>query len=454
MAIARSRNGTRFECSACGVQHAKWEGRCAACGAWNALEEVTPQLRHNGGAPRPARAATTVKLASLTATTLERMPSGLAEVDRVLGGGLVPGTVALLGGDPGVGKSTLALQMATRMAAAGEPSLYCSGEESVEQVGLRAARVGCSAGAVELLMETDVESVIAAIESMRPALAIIDSVQTLLDPAVAGGAGSPSQVRNAVARLVSTAKSSGVALALIGHVTKDGAIAGPRTLEHMVDVVLYLEGERLGEHRMLRGIKNRFGSTGEVGLLAMDSAGIRELTAPERAFLDPSSLGVSGNVLTVTCDGLRPLPVEVQALAVKSGLPVPRRTCSGFDFNRLCLLLAVLEKRGSLPCGSFDVFLNVAGGIHLSDAGVDLAVALAVAASLRDRTLPAGFAVIGELGLGGEVRPVARIEARLAEAIASGATDVVLPAGVQVRGGTRCSPHPVSRLGEALALLR
>ena len=450
MAVASARAPrVRFVCGECGADAPKWAGRCAACGAWNSLAETPVVIR--GGKDRPAPPAT-VSLASVASATPTRAPTGIAEVDRVLGGGLVPGSVVLLGGDPGVGKSTLALELAARATRGGEPVLYCSGEESGAQLGLRAARTGCGTARIELLVETDMDAVACVIETLRPALAVVDSVQTLHDPSVAGAAGSPSQVRAAVSRLVTAAKASDVATVLIGHVTKDGAIAGPRTLEHMVDVVLYLEGNRLGDQRVLRGIKNRFGSTGEVGLLSMETGGIRELTAPERAFLDGASLGVSGNVLTVTCDGVRPLAVEVQGLAVKSNLAIPRRTCSGFDFNRLCLLLAVLEKRCSLPLGGNDVFLNAAGGIHLSDPGVDLAVALAVAGSLRDRSLPAAWAAFGEVGLGGEVRPVARVDARVAEAAAAGVTDVVAPSGTRIEAKD-VRIHAVARVQEALRFL-
>ena len=451
MAVAAARpSRVRFLCGACGAGAPKWSGRCAACGEWNCLAEAPP-VRGGVGLRMPPTA--TVSLATVACAAPERLATGITEVDRVLGGGLVPGSVTLLGGDPGVGKSTLALELAARGAAAGDPVLYCSGEESGSQLGMRAARTGCHSALIEVLVETDVDAVVAVLETLRPRLAVVDSVQTLVDAAVAGTAGSPSQVRSAVSRLVNAAKASGVATILIGHVTKEGAIAGPRTLEHMVDVVLYLAGDRLGDQRVLRGIKNRFGSTGEVGLLSMDSGGIREVSAPERALLDGASLGVSGNVLTVTCDGVRPLAVEVQGLTVKTSLAVPRRTCSGFDFNRLCLLLAVLEKRCSLPCGQSDVFLNAAGGIHLTDPGVDLAVALAVAGSLRNRSLPAGWAALGELGLGGEARPVSRVEARIAEAAAAGVTDVVVPRGSRAEAAAGVRAHPVATVAEALRLL-
>lgn len=435
-------------CNACGAETPKWSGRCPACGAWNSIVEAPPQ-------PEPPVAARAggrdpVALAAVVQAPCPRLATGLGEVDRVLGGGLVPGSVVLLGGDPGVGKSTLALLLAATSCAGLGRALYVSGEESEAQLGLRAARTSCLTAAIDVLVETDLDALVAAIAQHRPPLAIIDSAQTLFDSGVSGPPGSPSQVRSAVCRLVAVAKQTGVPLVLIGHVTKEGAIAGPRTLEHMVDVVLYLEGDRLGEQRLLRGVKNRFGSTGEVGLLRMDASGVREATSAERAFLDGTSLGVSGNVLTVTCDGVRPLAVEVQGLTVPTGLAIPRRTCSGFDVNRCCLLLAVMEKRCGVPFGQADVFLNAAGGLHLSDPGVDLAVALALAGSQRDRTLPAGWAALGEVGLGGEVRPVSRIGARATEAAAAGVTDLIAPAGVQLDGARVLRVHSVSHIREAL----
>jgi DNA repair protein RadA/Sms len=302
-------------------------------------------------------------------------------------------------------------------------------------------------------VESDVDTVIATIEAERPALVVIDSVQTLRDAGTAGPPGSVSQVRAAVLRMSDVAKSTGVPVLLVGHVTKEGAIAGPRTLEHMVDVVLYLEGERLGEHRMLRGIKNRFGATGEVGLLTMERDGMRDVAAPSRGMLDAASLGAAGSVLTITCDGLRPMAVEVQALAASSPFPLPRRTGSGFDLNRLHLLLAVLATRAAVSTSKLDVFVNVAGGIRLADPGTDLAVALAIAGSNSNRAISRQCAVIGEVGLGGEVRRVSRTEVRLAEAAAVGMEAVIVPESYrgEVPGGLRC--HRVSTVIGAVALL-
>jgi DNA repair protein RadA/Sms len=449
--LQRSAPRVHFICSACGAEAPKWQGRCPACEAWNSLSEAAVRL--TGRSASRAAAAASTPMEAVMSTPVRLQATGSLEVDRVLGGGIVPGSVVLLGGDPGIGKSTLALQVSHRCGDQASPALYCSGEESLEQLALRARRLGCTGARVRLLVGSDVDTVIATIEAERPSLAVVDSVQTLRDAATAGPPGSVSQVRAAVLRMSDVAKATGVPVLLVGHVTKEGAIAGPRTLEHMVDVVLYLEGERLGEHRLLRGIKNRFGATGEVGLFSMERDGMRDLAAPGRGMLDAASLGAAGSVLTVTCDGLRPLAVEVQALAVASPFEFPRRTASGFELNRLHLMLAVLAKRAGIALPRLDVFVNVAGGIRLTDPGTDLAVALAVAGSALDRMISPNCAVIGELGLGGEVRRVSRTEVRLAEAAAVGMEAVVLPDTFRgaVPAGIRC--HRVRNVTEAVALL-
>jgi DNA repair protein RadA/Sms len=382
----------------------------------------------------------------------ERRPTGISELDRVLGGGVVAGSLILLGGDPGIGKSTLALQLAARMGRAGDPVLYCAGEESAVQVAMRAERLGCRLASVAVLAETDLDALVAAIEASRPPMAVVDSIQTVNAPEAAGAPGSPGHVREAVARLLTVAKQTGVPIVLVGHVTKEGAIAGPRTLEHMVDVVLYLEGERHGEHRLLRGVKNRFGSTGELGLFTMESRGLSQLEAPGRAFLDENSLAVPGNVLTVTSEGTRPLVVEIQALVAPTSFGLPRRTSSGFDLGRLHLLIAVLERRAGVLLGQADVFLNVVGGVRLADPAVDLGVALALAGAARNHLLPRDTVVVGEVGLGGEVRRASRLDARLAEAQALGQEAAVVPEGGRAQpGGLRL--HRVSTVAAALGLL-
>jgi DNA repair protein RadA/Sms len=449
--LRRAAPRVQFVCSACGAEAPKWQGRCGACGAWNSLSETAVLL--TGRTSLRVAAADSTPMEEVMSAPARLLPSGSREVDRVLGGGIVPGSVILLGGDPGIGKSTLALQIAHHCGHPEAPALYCSGEESLEQLALRARRLGCTGTRVRLLVESDVDTVIATIEAERPSLVVVDSVQTLRDTTTPGPPGSVSQVRAAVLRMSDVAKNTGVPVLLVGHVTKEGAIAGPRTLEHMVDVVLFLEGERLGEHRMLRGIKNRFGATGEVGLLSMESTGMQDLAAGGRGMLDAASLGAPGSVLTVTCDGLRPLAVEVQALAVGSPFEFPRRTASGFELNRLHLLLAVLAKRQKIAFPKIDVFVNVAGGIRLDDPGTDLAVALAIAGSQSNKAISPRWAVIGELGLAGEVRRVARTEVRLAEAAAVGMEAVVVPESFKgtAPSGIRC--HRVRNLSEAIALL-
>jgi DNA repair protein RadA/Sms len=406
-----------------------------------------------GRAPIRVPAAESTPMGEVMRAPFRLHASGSREVDRVLGGGIVPGSVVLLGGDPGIGKSTLALQLSHNLGSESSPALYCTGEESLEQLALRARRLECTGARVRLLVESDVDTVIATIEAERPSLVVVDSVQTLRDASTPGPPGSVSQVRAAVLRMSDVAKATGVPVLLVGHVTKEGAIAGPRTLEHMVDVVLYMEGERLGEHRMLRGIKNRFGATGEVGLLSMERDGMRDVLAPGRGMLDAASLGESGSVLTITCDGLRPMAVEVQALAVATTFGFPRRTASGFDLNRLHLMLAVLGKRANIEVSKLDVFVNVAGGVRLDDPATDLAVALAVAGVTKNRAISPHWAVLGELGLAGEVRRVSRTEVRLAEAAAVGMEGVILPQSYrgEVPDGIRC--HRVRNVREAVALL-
>ncbi len=441
----------QYVCSDCGAGSPKWQGRCDGCGAWNTLGEGMVVSGVVQRARRPPPAAVALDRVGDGADQVRS--SGIAELDRVLGGGVVAGSLILLGGDPGIGKSTLALQLAARTGSAARPVLYCAGEESAVQVAMRAERLRCRLPSVEVLAETDLDAVVEAIAAARPPLAIVDSVQTLSAPAMAGTPGSPAHVREAVGRLLTVAKETGVPIVLVGHVTKEGAIAGPRTLEHMVDVVLYLEGERHGEHRLLRGVKNRFGSTGELGLFSMESGGLRELDAPGRAFLDESSLAVPGNVLTVACEGTRPLVVEIQALVTTSCFGLPRRTSSGFDIGRLHLLLAVLEKRAGIRLHESDVYLNVVGGVRIADPSADLAVAVAVAGAASDQLLPPQTVVLGEVGLGGEVRRASRIDARLAEATALGQECAVMPAGGRVPAAPRLRLRRVPTVSAALELL-
>ncbi len=448
----------RHVCSACGAESPKWQGRCPGCGEWNTMAEAAPEgARLVAGRVRPTLspglAVQARTLDRVSGAEAERRPSGLAECDRVLGGGIVPGSLVLLGGDPGIGKSTLALQLARRAGRPDHPALYCTGEESAAQLAMRADRIGCASAEVAVLPETDLDVLLATIEASQPPLAVIDSIQTVYDSAVPGVPGSVTQVREAVSRLLLCAKKTGVPVLVVGHVTKEGAIAGPRTLEHMVDVVLYLEGERHGDHRLLRGIKNRFGATGELGIFTMAEGGMEEADAPGRAFLDEGSLGVPGNALTVTCEGSRPLAVEVQALAATTAFGLPRRTASGFDLGRLHLLLAVLERRAGMPFDKADVYVNAVGGVRLNEPAADLAVAMAIASAARNAPLPEGCVILGELGLGGEVRRVRRAEQRLQEAATLGLRSAVVPAGHSGQPPPGMRLHRVATLGEAVRLL-
>ena len=429
--VDKSRRAT-FVCQQCGHAAPRWLGQCPACEAWNSLvEEATPAPRARGA--RPAAAAAPRALAAVSAGEALRRSTGLAELDRVLGGGLVQGSVVLIGGDPGIGKSTLALQAAGALARQGLPVLYVAGEESPEQVRLRADRLGMAEAGVLIAPETSAEAVVELLDTTRPAAVVVDSVQTLHTAALASAPGSVGQVRESAALLIGRAKASGVACFLIGHVTKEGALAGPRVLEHLVDTVLYFEGDGAHALRVLRAVKNRFGSTNEVGVFEMREEGLAEVPNPSAAFLAERPVGAPGSAVLATLEGSRPVLVEIQALVSRSGLALPRRTAIGLDVGRVALLLAVLEKRMRMPLHEQDVFLNVAGGLRIDEPAADLAVVAAAASSARGRPLPEASVVFGEVGLTGEVRAVARAEARLREAARQGFARCVLPAG-NVRG--------------------
>ncbi|TMA61906.1 MAG: DNA repair protein RadA [Deltaproteobacteria bacterium] len=391
---------TAFVCQQCAHAAPRWLGQCPACGAWNALVEEAGRS------------------------------TGLGELDGVLGGGLVQGSVVLLAGDPGIGKSTLALQACGALARQGLPVLYVAGEESPEQVRLRAERLGMADGVgdVQVLSETAAEAVVEQLERLRPAAVVVDSIQTLHTATLGSAPGSVGQVREAAALLVTCAKATGVACFLIGHVTKEGAIAGPRVLEHLVDTVLYFEGDSGHALRVLRAVKNRFGSTNEVAVFEMGESGLVEVRNPSAAFLAERPAGAPGSAVLATLEGSRPVLVEIQALVSRSGLALPRRTAIGLDAGRVALLLAVLEKRLGMPLHDQDVFLNVAGGVHVAEPAADLAVVAAAASSARGRALDADVAVWGEVGLTGEVRAVGRADVRLREAARQGFRRCVLPA--------------------------
>jgi DNA repair protein RadA/Sms len=419
-----------FVCQQCGNRELKWAGRCSECGEWGSLVETLEQGAAKGAARgRTLAAAPGVqRLSELAPEGVARLDVPLGEIRRVLGGGLVPGSVNLIGGDPGIGKSTLLLQLAAAMCPSLGSVLYVSGEESARQIKLRAERLGVNNPELLLLAETDLEQVLAAIEHEKPGLAIIDSIQTVYTSALGSAPGTVGQLRECAQQLIGLAKRTDIPLFLVGHVTKEGAIAGPRVLEHMVDAVLYLEGERFQAYRVLRAVKNRFGSVDEVGVLQMTDAGMAEVESASQAFLAERSAGAPGSAVTVTMEGTRPLLVEVQALVAPSWLSMPRRSANGLDASRLALLIAVLSKRASVGLGSQDVYVNVVGGLKVGEPAVDLALALAIASSLRDKPLPADLVVFGELGLGGELRSVNQAERRIKEAASMGFRRALLPA--------------------------
>jgi DNA repair protein RadA/Sms len=411
---------TVYRCSECGAESAKWGGRCEACGEWNTLAEepvaAKPARTHTGVA-RTAR-----PLRDVTAAQTERWTTGLDEFDFVLGGGIVPGSMVLVGGEPGIGKSTLLLQVAAKLTQRDGRVLYVSGEESPPQVKLRADRLGGSAVDVRMLAETNLENVLSSVREDAGGVLIVDSIQTLYSSDLEGAPGNVGQVRECAARLMRFAKETGTAVVVVGHVTKGGGIAGPKTLEHIVDTVLYFEGETTLDHRILRATKNRFGGVDEIGVFRMTEAGLSGVANPSELFLGDRQSSASGTAVTALIEGTRPVLIEIQALAAKAGFGTPQRVSTGLDGRRLALLLAVLDKRAGLSFAMLDVFVNVVGGMRLIEPAGDLAVAAALASSVYDRSLPSDAIFIGEVGLGGEVRPVSQIERRMAEAVKMGCT--------------------------------
>jgi len=412
---------TVYRCTECGAEHARWAGRCDTCGEWNTLSEELGGRREEtrktaGRARRTGPVAETPKLRDVVGSESPRWKTGLAEFDFALGGGIVPGSMVLVGGEPGIGKSTLLLQVAARLQQSGRRALYASGEESPLQVRMRSDRLEESAGDVELLSETNLETVLATAAARRPDALVVDSIQTLYTTELEGAPGNVGQVRECASRLMRFAKESGTAVFVVGHVTKGGGIAGPKTLEHIVDTVLYFEGESSLDHRILRATKNRFGSVDEIGVFRMSERGLEAVSNPSELFLGDRQASASGSAVTALLEGTRPILIEVQALAAKAGFGTPQRVAAGFDSRRLSLLLAVLEKRAGLRFGELDVFLNVVGGVRMQEPAGDLAVAAALASSVYDRPTPADAVFVGELGLGGEIRPVSQLERRIAEA--------------------------------------
>ncbi|MCU0869785.1 MAG: DNA repair protein RadA [Burkholderiales bacterium] len=441
-------------CTECGGESPKWQGQCPHCNAWNSLVETvadkTP-ARYAG----LAEASRVAKLADVDAQEAPRRPTGIAELDRVLGGGLVRGAVVLIGGDPGIGKSTLLLQATAALAQSGAKTLYTSGEESAQQIALRARRLALEAAPLELLAEIQLERILATLEASRPDVAVVDSIQTVYSEALTSAPGSVAQVRECAAQLVRFAKARGTVLLLVGHVTKEGALAGPRVLEHIVDCVLYFEGDTHSSFRMVRAIKNRFGAVNELGVFAMTDRGLRGVGNPSAMFLSQHGEPVPGACVLVTQEGTRPLLVEVQALVDTAHAPNARRLSVGLEQNRLAMLLAVLHRHAGVACFDQDVFVNAVGGVKIDEPAADLAVLLAIVSSLRNRALPDKLVVFGEVGLAGEVRAVQRGQERLREAAKLGFTRAVIPranapktpiAGLEVVA--------VERIGDAVAAVR
>ncbi len=428
---------TRHICQKCGHEASRWLGRCPDCGAWNSLlEEVVVE--------RPAAAARSTSwngsaaapqpISSIPMEAWRRVPSGIGEFDRVLGGGIVPGSLVLIGGDPGIGKSTLLMQVAGQVAAQGDLMLYVTGEESAQQVRLRAERLDTLVPQLYLAAETDIEIIEAHARNLNPRFLVIDSIQTVLDPALASAAATVSQVRACCSRLMRLAKATNTTVFLVGHVTKEGTLAGPRVLEHMVDTVLYFEGDRFQSFRILRAVKNRFGSTDEIGLFEMSDLGLREVAGASELFLAQRPEHAPGSAVVGIIEGTRPLLVEVQALVARSYLSAPRRTATGIDPNRLSMILAVLEKRCGLRMSDKDVYVNVAGGLKIVEPAVDLGVALALASSHRDRPVDQTAVLAGEIGLSGEVRSVHQMDRRLKEAARMGFTRALVAGPTTGRG--------------------
>ncbi len=410
---------TAFFCTECGNETARWQGQCPICRAWNTLVEEPATARIKGArresAPARAPVSAAVKLRDVEPQSTKRWSTGVGELDFVLGGGVVPGSLVLLGGEPGIGKSTLLLQVAAQVQSAGLATLYVSGEESAAQTRMRADRLAVPADEVAFLAATDLDVVLRVAQESRPAIIIVDSIQTVFTSDLDSAAGSVGQVRECAARLQRFAKDTGAAVFVVGHVTKDGVVAGPRTLEHIVDTVLYFEGAVTLDHRIVRATKNRFGSVDEIGVFRMSASGLTPVANPSELFLGERSQ-TSGSAVAALMEGSRPLLVEVQALCTKSSYGAPQRVANGFDRQRLALLLAVLERRAGIPFGQLDVFLNVVGGVRVVEPAADCAVVAALISSVRDRALSAHDVFIGELGLGGELRSVSQIERRLAEA--------------------------------------
>jgi DNA repair protein RadA/Sms len=445
-----------YVCNECGGTNPKWLGKCPHCGAWNSLEETAGEPSSSGKLHRfqsLSKSAPVATLADIESADVARTPTGQEELDRVLGGGIVPGGVTLIGGDPGIGKSTLLLQAADTLSKQMKV-LYVSGEESGAQVALRARRLGLDGSRVRVMAEIQLERILATLDVEAPAFCVIDSIQTLYSDALTSAPGSVAQVRECAAHLTRMAKARGTAVVLVGHVTKEGSLAGPRVLEHIVDTVLYFEGDTHSSFRLVRAIKNRFGAVNEIGVFAMTERGLKGVSNPSAIFLSTHGAPVPGSCVLVTLEGTRPLLVEVQAL-VDSGGPSPRRLSVGLDRDRLAMLLAVLHRHAGVACLDQDVFVNAVGGVRITEPAADLAVMLAIQGSLRGKALPRGFIAFGEVGLAGEVRPAPRGQERLKEAAKLGFSIALVPkANAPKKPIEGLMVHPVERVEEAIDIVR
>lgn len=418
---------TIFFCQNCGHEESKWLGQCPACREWNTFveEKITPVK--GAAAGKSVREGEVVTLSSVRTDGEERIKTDIQELDRVLGGGIVPGSLVLVGGDPGIGKSTLLLQVCQKLSGKKESVLYISGEESLKQIKLRADRMGKFSEDLLLLCETNLETIRQTIERQKPHLAIIDSIQTMYSEEIGSAPGSVSQVREATNTFMQLAKGLGISIFIVGHVTKEGTVAGPRVLEHMVDTVLYFEGDRHASYRILRGVKNRFGSTNEIGVFEMRQTGLEEVANPSEFMLSGKPQNASGSVVACSMEGTRPILMEIQALVCASNFGFPRRTAAGTDYNRVNLLMAVLEKRMGLPLSNYDAYVNIAGGIRMNEPAVDLGIVMAIFSSYKNRPVPEDMIVFGEVGLSGEVRAVSMPEQRVSEAKKLGFKTCVIP---------------------------
>ena len=424
--VAKAKKSIYF-CQNCGHEESKWLGQCPMCREWNTFVEEKVTVSKGTTAKNSAREAEVVTLSSVSTDQEDRMQTEIEELDRVLGGGVVPGSLVLVGGDPGIGKSTLLLQVCKRLSDQGRKVLYISGEESLKQIKLRANRMGTFSDHLLLLCETNLETIRQVIEREHPAVAVIDSIQTMYSEEVTAAPGSVSQVREATNTLMQIAKGLNITIFIVGHVTKEGTVAGPRVLEHMVDTVLYFEGDRHASYRILRGVKNRFGSTNEIGVFEMRETGLEEVPNPSEYMLNGRPEDASGSVVACSMEGTRPILMEIQALVCRSNFGMPRRTAAGTDYNRVNLLMAVLEKRVGLPLSNYDAYINIAGGIRMNEPAIDLGIVMAIVSSYKNQSISPGTIVFGEVGLSGEVRAVSMPEQRVAEARKLGFKTCIMP---------------------------